>query len=88
MLQGTAYLPVGTRVTETERALETINEIIKETVREDERVAVYTRCGKGDNGMEQAMRLLDEVLPVVKNGASPTIHTKLTPALTKTGVNI
>lgn len=55
MIQGMAYLPVGARVSETQRALETINGIVKDVVPPDERTAVYTSCGKGGRGMEESM---------------------------------
>jgi HAE1 family hydrophobic/amphiphilic exporter-1 len=45
MLQGTLFMPVGTRVEETARVLETINKMILEEIPEKERIALYTRCG-------------------------------------------
>lgn len=46
-IQGTLYLPVGTRVEETARVMRTIDQILKEEVSEKERIAVFTRCGGG-----------------------------------------
>jgi HAE1 family hydrophobic/amphiphilic exporter-1 len=46
-IQGTLYLPVGTRVEETARVMRTIDQILKEEVPEKERIAIFTRCGGG-----------------------------------------
>ena len=49
-VQGTLYLPVGTRVEETANVLKAIDKIILEEVSEDERIAVFTRCGASGMG--------------------------------------
>ena len=45
MISGTLYLPVGTRVEETSRVLETIEKVLREEVPETERESIFTRCG-------------------------------------------
>jgi len=47
MVQGSIYLPVGTRLEETVKAMKEMDKIIKEEVPEKERIAVFTRCGSG-----------------------------------------
>jgi len=50
-LNGSIYLPVGTRLEETARVLEAIEKIVKEEVPQDERIATFTRCGVSETGM-------------------------------------
>lgn len=49
-IQGTLYLPVGTRVEATADVLKAIDKIIQEEVTEKERIAVFTRCGTSGMG--------------------------------------
>jgi len=49
-LQGTVQLPVGTRVEETDRVMEALEDILKDEVPESERVAIFTRCGVSEGG--------------------------------------
>lgn len=44
-VRGALHMPVGTRVETTRDVLRRVDEIICETVRPEERVATYTRCG-------------------------------------------
>ncbi|MDY7011478.1 MAG: efflux RND transporter permease subunit [Planctomycetota bacterium] len=55
IVRGTLHLPVGTRVEETARVMAAIDRIIKEEVTEDERIAVFTRCGTSRSGMSSVM---------------------------------
>ncbi len=50
-IQGTLYLPVGTRVEETAAVMKAIDTIIREEVLESERIAIFTRCGTSGMGM-------------------------------------
>jgi len=50
-IQGTLYMPAGTRVEETGRVMEAVEKILKEEIPEDERIAVFTRCGVSESGM-------------------------------------
>jgi len=51
LVQGTLYMPVGTRVEETARVMEAIEKILREEVSENEIIAVFTRCGVSEAGM-------------------------------------
>ena len=55
IVRGTIHLPVGTRVEETARVMRALDKIIKEEVTEDERIAVFTRCGTSRGGMSSVM---------------------------------
>lgn len=50
-IQGTLYLPVGTRVEETSRVLKQMEQILRREVPEKERICVFTRCGVSREGM-------------------------------------
>lgn len=51
MIQGTINLPVGTRVEETARVMAELERIIREVIPDNERIAVFTRCGtSGSSG--------------------------------------
>lgn len=54
VIQGTVHMPAGTRVEETGRVVETIEEILKEEIPEGERIATFMRCGAGQGGMSDA----------------------------------
>lgn len=54
MLQGEVRVPVGTRVEETARVMSAIEAIIKEEIKESERIAVYTSCGVSEEGFSAA----------------------------------
>jgi len=51
VIRGTLHLPVGTRVEETARVMEAVEEILKEEVSENERINTFTRCGVSESGM-------------------------------------
>jgi len=51
LIQGTLHMPVGTRVEETGRVMEAVEEIIREEIQESEIVAIFTRCGVSESGM-------------------------------------
>jgi HAE1 family hydrophobic/amphiphilic exporter-1 len=51
MVQGTVHLQVGTRVEETARVMAEVDRIIKDEIPENERIAVFTRCGTSEEGM-------------------------------------
>ena len=51
VLRGTLHLPVGTRIEETARVMEAVEDILKEEVPESERIAIFTRCGVSERGM-------------------------------------
>lgn len=50
LVRGTLYLPVGTRVEETARVMGELDRIIKKQIPENERIAVFTRCGTSQSG--------------------------------------
>jgi HAE1 family hydrophobic/amphiphilic exporter-1 len=50
-VQGTLHLPVGTRVEETARIMKATEDILKEEIPENERVAIFSRCGVSESGM-------------------------------------
>jgi HAE1 family hydrophobic/amphiphilic exporter-1 len=50
LVRGTVYLTVGTRVEETARVMGELDRIIEEEVAENERIAVFTRCGTSESG--------------------------------------
>jgi len=49
-IQGTVELPVGTRVEETARTMESLEGILEEQIPEEDRVAIFTRCGVSEGG--------------------------------------
>lgn len=49
-IQGTVQLPVGTRVEETARVMEALEDILEDEIPENDRVAIFTRCGVGEGG--------------------------------------
>jgi HAE1 family hydrophobic/amphiphilic exporter-1 len=49
-LNGSIYLPVGTRVEETARVLEEIDKIVTDEVLPSERIATFNRCGVSEGG--------------------------------------
>lgn len=51
MIQGTVHLQVGTRVEETGRVMAEIDRLIKKEIPENERIAVFARCGTSAEGM-------------------------------------
>ncbi len=55
IVQGFIHLPAGTRMEETARVMQALDKIIKEEVTEDERIAVFTRCGTSRGGMISIM---------------------------------
>jgi CzcA family heavy metal efflux pump len=54
-MSGTVFLPVGTRVEETARVMKELEQVILETIPEDERLAYFTRCGMSESGMSSIM---------------------------------
>jgi hydrophobe/amphiphile efflux-1 (HAE1) family protein len=44
-IRGAVYMPVGTRVETTRRVMKRLDEILREEIKPEERVATYTRCG-------------------------------------------
>jgi hydrophobe/amphiphile efflux-1 (HAE1) family protein len=54
MLQGEVRLPVGTRVEETARVMAAVENIVKEEIKQSERVATYTSCGVSEEGFSAA----------------------------------
>jgi len=51
ILRGTVHLSVGTRVEETARVMRMLGQILNEEISEDEKIAVFTRCGTSATGM-------------------------------------
>jgi len=49
-IQGTVQLNVGTRIEETARVMEALEDILKREIPENDRIAVFTRCGAGEGG--------------------------------------
>ncbi len=49
-IEGTVYLPVGTRVEETVRVMQAAEKILKEEVPDSERISVFSRCGVSEAG--------------------------------------
>ncbi len=49
-IQGTVELPVGTRVEETARAMEALEDILKDEIPESDRITIFTRCGVSGGG--------------------------------------
>ncbi len=45
VVRGELHMPVGTRVEETARVMEAVEEILKEEVQESEIIAIFTKCG-------------------------------------------
>jgi len=54
-IEGSVYLPVGTRVEETARVMAELNQIINEEIAEEERIAAVTLCGTDETGMGSMM---------------------------------
>ena len=51
MVQGTLHVAVGTRVEETDRVMRQVEDILRDEVKPEERVAAFTRCGVSAEGM-------------------------------------
>ena len=49
-IQGTVQLPVGTRIEQTVRVMEVLEDILEKEIPENNRVAIFTRCGVGEGG--------------------------------------
>ena len=54
-LRGTIFLRVGTRVEETARVMAELDKMVAEEVPEDERIAVFSRCGVSESGTASIM---------------------------------
>lgn len=54
-IRGIIYMPVGTRVEKTQQVMEKFQELVREIVKPEERVAVFTRCGRS-TGFSAAMQ--------------------------------
>jgi len=50
-IEGTLHMPVGTRVEETGRVMEAVEKILNEEIPDNERIAVFSRCGVSESGM-------------------------------------
>lgn len=50
LIRGTIHLPVGMRVEETARVMAQLDQILKEEIPENERIAVFTTCGVSEQG--------------------------------------
>ena len=50
-ISGTLHMPVGTRVEETGHVMEAVEKILKEEILENEKIAIFTRCGVSGSGM-------------------------------------
>jgi len=54
-VRGTIYMPVGTRAETTHAVMKRVDEIVREVVHPDERIATFTRCGTS-GGMSAVMQ--------------------------------
>ncbi len=52
LLRGTLHMPVGTRVEETARVMELMEQIMREETTEAEREMTYWRCGQSEEGVQ------------------------------------
>ncbi|MGQ9662405.1 MAG: efflux RND transporter permease subunit [Kiritimatiellia bacterium] len=55
IVRGYVYMPVGTRVEVTRDVMARVEEILREVVRREERIATFTRCGISYTGMAAVM---------------------------------